>query len=97
MHARVTISMAQSGKIDEAISIVQDAIVPAAKQQKGFKGYLGLTDRNTGKNMTITLWETEADMTACEDSGYYREQLATVAQLLAEPPTIEHFEVTIQA
>ena len=97
MHARVVMSQAQPGKQDEALAIVRDSIVPAARQQKGFKSYLGLTDRSTGKNITISLWETEEDMTSGEASGYYQEQIDKVAPILAGPPTTEHYEVTVQA
>ena len=96
MHARVVTSQSQSGRQDEALAIVRDSIIPAAKQQKGFKSYLGLTNRETGKNITITLWETEDDMIAGETGGYYQEQIAKVAPLLAGPPTTEHYEVSVE-
>ena len=32
-----------------------------AQKQSGFKGYLLLVDRSTGKGITITLWEGEED------------------------------------
>jgi heme-degrading monooxygenase HmoA len=97
MHARVTIVTVQPGKLDEAIKVSRDSIMPAAKKQKGFKEYLLLTDRNTGKGMTITLWNTEADMTAGESSGFYREQVAKAAPFFAGPPTLEHYEVSVRA
>lgn len=97
MYARVTTSMAQPGKMDEAVQIVQESIVPVMKQQQGFKGYLLIADANTNKSISITLWDTEADMTTGESSGYYREQIAKVASVLTGSPTMEHFEVRIQA
>jgi len=96
MHARVTITEGKLDKVDvdEAISIIRDSIAPAAKQQKGFKGLATLIDRSTGKGMTITLWETEADMLAGEASGYLKEQYAK-APAMAAPPTTEHYEVAV--
>jgi heme-degrading monooxygenase HmoA len=70
--------------------------VPAAERQKGFKGVLLLTNPNTEKSIGITLWETEADMKAGEASGYYQEQVAKVASLLAGPPVLEHYEVSVR-
>ena len=96
MHARVTFATAQPGKTDEAIKVMRDSILPAAKKQKGFKRLLFLTDRNTGKGMSIVLWNTEADMTAAESSGFYREQVAKEAPLMAGAPTMEHYEVSVQ-
>ena len=97
MHARVSIATAQPGKIDDLIKVYRDSVLPAAKKEKGFKGLSLLTDRNTGKGMVISLWDTEADMTAMESSGYNREQSAKVIPLLAGTPTIEHYEVSVRA
>jgi heme-degrading monooxygenase HmoA len=96
MYARVTVATAQSGKLDELIKVMRDSVLPAAKKQKGFKGSFFLTDRNTGKGMSIGLWNTEADMTADESGGHYRERVAKVAPLLAGQPTTEHYEVSVQ-
>jgi heme-degrading monooxygenase HmoA len=96
MFARVTSGTVQPSKRDEAVKLNRDTIMPAAKKQKGFKAYYSLSNRDTGKAMTISIWETEADMKAAETSGYYREQLAKVAPLMAGPTTMEHYEVTTQ-
>ncbi len=47
--------------------------VPVLKEQKGSKGQLLLTQRDTGKAVSINLWETEGDLTAFETSPLYRE------------------------
>jgi heme-degrading monooxygenase HmoA len=95
MHARVTIATAQPGKADDVIKVVRDSILPAAKKQKGFKGLFDLIDRKTGKGMVITMWNTEAEMTAGESSGFYREQVAKAAPFLAGAPTLERYEVSV--
>ena len=96
MHARLVTVQVQPGKVDEAISIYRDSVMPAAKQQKGFKGATLLTDRNTGKGVSVTLWETEADMKTTEASGWWQEQIAKFAAVLAMPPVREQFEVSVQ-
>ena len=97
MYARVTIVQIQPGKIDEAIRIYRDSVVPAAKQQKGYKGIYLLTDRNTGKGISVALWQTEADMTAGESSGYFQQQLAKFKDIFGAPPVRERYEVSVQA
>ena len=67
------------------------------RQQRGFKSGLLLTDPNTGKGVSVTLWETEADMIAGESSGYLQEQFAKVGAILVGPPVTEHYEVSIQS
>ena len=97
MYARVTIVQIQPGKVDEATRIYRDSVVPAAKQQKGFKGIYMLTDRNTGKGISIALWETEADMKAGESSGFFQQQLAKFKDIFGAPPVREAYEVSVQA
>lgn len=97
MFARVTIGQFLPAKMDEATRIYRDSVVPAAKQQKGFNGLYVLGDRKTGKGLTIALWETEADMLAGENSGYYQQQVAKFKDLFSAPPVREAYEVTVQA
>jgi heme-degrading monooxygenase HmoA len=97
MHARVVTGQSQPNKQDEETNVYRDNIVPAAREQKGFKGAFLLTNPNTNKFISITLWETEADMMAGEASGYLKEQLDKAAATFAGPPTTEHFEVSVQA
>ncbi len=96
MYARVTFASAQPGNIDEMARVFRESILPAAKKQKGFKGLLHMGDRKTGKGMAIVMWDTEADMTAGETSGFYREQVAKVMPLIVGTTTMEHYEVTVQ-
>lgn len=96
MHARMSTSPIQPGKIDEAIAIYRDSVVPAARQLQGFKGGLLLTDRNGGKVISISLWETEADMKAGETSGYYQANRAKLAHLVTGTHTREIYEVNDQ-
>jgi quinol monooxygenase YgiN len=96
MYARVVTIQIQPSKVDEAIRIYQDSVVPSAKQQKGCKSIWLLTDRKSGKGISVGLWETEADMTASETSGYLAAQLAKFGSLFTAPPITEHYEVSVQ-
>lgn len=96
MYARTVTAQAQPGKVEEAMSIYRNSIVPAAKEQKGFKGAFFLVDNATGKSVSLTLWDTEADMQAAEASGFLREQIAKLGATLATAPVSEHFEVVAQ-
>jgi heme-degrading monooxygenase HmoA len=96
MNARIVLGQTLIDKKDEAIDIYRDSLVSAAKEQNGFKNAMLLTDPETGKFISITLWETEADMAAGEASGYYQEQIAKFGALFASPPTMEHYEVSVQ-
>ena len=96
MFARAVNIQFQSGKVDEASQIVQDLIVPILKRQKGFKSQLLLTQRDTGKAISINLWETEGDLTAFETGPLYRELMGKLGGVLAGPPVGERYEVNVQ-
>ena len=97
MFARFTIVQVNPEKIDETIKLYEESVVPTAKSQKGFKGMTLFTDRKTGKGYSISIWESEADAIANEESGYYREQVGKFAEYMTAPPVQEGFEVTVQA
>ena len=96
MFARLTIVQMKEGKVDEAINIYKDNVVPAAKSQKGYKGAYLLTDPDTGKGMSITIWDTEEDAVANEQSGYYQETVGLFKEIFEAPPVREGYEVSVQ-
>jgi len=96
MYTRVVAVQVKPGKTDEVISLWRDTVLPVAKQLQGFKGVLLLTNRETNKGLSLTLWETEVDMKAVESSGVYQQMLAKFTPLFAGPPALEHYEVSLQ-
>ena len=94
MHARVVLGKVQLNRQEEAIKIYKENIVPAAKEQKGFKSMNLLTDPDSNKFISISFWETESDMIAGESSGYLQEQLGKIAALFVGPPTIQNYVVS---
>lgn len=94
MHARITATKVALSQIDNANKTVQEMVLPPLKQQKGFKGYLGLVERQSGKSLAISLWESAADMQAAEEvANKVRSQ--SLAALHAEAPVVERFEVPV--
>jgi len=97
MFARVTTTQFSPYRVDEAIQIAREHTVPAAQQQAGFKGYLMLVGRSTGKGITITLWEGEEDREITgQNSSYYREAIGKIVPLLEDAPLVEDLELVIQ-
>ena len=94
MHARVILGKVKLGKQDEAINIYKESVVPAAKEQKGFVSMNLLTDSDTNKFISISIWETENDMIVSESRGYLQEQLGKIAALFVGPPTIQNYIVS---
>ena len=97
MHAQVVRVQIQPGKADEAVAIWKDSVMVAARRQKGFKNAYLLVDRSTNRGIGFSLWESEADLAAIAESGFYQEQIAKFASVFAGPPEREVYEVAGQA
>jgi len=97
MFARLTIVQIKIDKIDETIKIYEESVIPAGRAQKGYRGAYLLTDRKTGKGISVALWDSEDDLIAGEQSGYYQEQLNKFKDIFAAPPVREIYEVSLQA
>ena len=96
MHAAVNYIQIQPGKMNQAIGIYRDSVVPAAGGQQGNKGAILLTDSNTDKAIALALWDTEADAAAVVTDGWYQDQLAKLADVIAGPPVREVYEVSVE-
>jgi quinol monooxygenase YgiN len=96
MYARVLRFRVDPNKIDEGIEVYEDGYVPEAKQQKGFMEAMLLGDRGTGIGMTLSIWESEADAKATEQSGFLQNVIAKFAGYFTEPPTIEGYEIMVR-
>ena len=95
MHSRAATIQIQSGKMQEAIDIFNNSVVPTAKAQKGWQGSYLMTDASSGKCLAISVWETEADMLAGESSGgYYQQQIAKFASVMSWAPAMELYELS---
>lgn len=93
MFARSTSMQLKIAFIDDAIEVYKKSIVPAAQSQKGLVELNLLLDRNSGKAVSIAIWESEEDAKANEKSLYYQEQLVKLRTFYANPPIKEGFDV----
>jgi heme-degrading monooxygenase HmoA len=93
MFARVITAQVAAGRFDGAIQVAQQQL-PAARQQPGFKGFYLLADAETGKLMTISLWETRDDLAAVEAQAAQVRNQATPA-IGATAPHLETYEVAM--
>ena len=94
MYAKVVTFQIKPGDRDEVIRLFHDFVVPGARKHKGFKGGLLLTDPNTGKGTSIGFWETEGDIQASENSGFYREWVTKLSVHFSEKPAKNIYEVS---
>jgi predicted ester cyclase/heme-degrading monooxygenase HmoA len=70
--ARVHINQVKPEKMAEVMQMYRERFVPVIKSQKGFLGLYGLTNDTTGKSVSITLWDSEADAMASMEAKEYQ-------------------------
>ena len=86
------------GKMQEVIDLHNDSLIPADKAPKGWQGSYLMTDAGNGKILSITVWESEAEMLASESgSAYLKEQVAKFDNAFAAPPHFDHYELSAEA
>ena len=97
MHGRIVTVQVTPEDLPKAIEVYRDSVMPAAEQQKGFKGALLFTDSETGKAVSVTLWDSEDDLMHGQESGYYQEQIAKFAEYMIRTPDQEGYELSCSA
>jgi heme-degrading monooxygenase HmoA len=66
MHARVTTLEVPPDRMDDATRHVQEQTLPQLRQMDGFKGFVTLADRQSGKVLGVAFWESEEALRATE-------------------------------
>jgi heme-degrading monooxygenase HmoA len=69
MWARVSTYEGKPEALEASVAYVRENIVPAARQLAGFRGVYLLGDRETGRSLSVTLWDSEADLRASEEAA----------------------------
>jgi len=97
MYARVTSAKIALDKIDLFRRIYEESVVPAAREQEGFRGICLLVDPRSGEGLSISYWESEEDARENEKSRYYQEQVAKFVPFYVRQPIREGYEVLVRA
>ena len=66
MQARISTIEGDAGKIDDALKIINEKIMPALKELDGFTAANFLVDRSSGKLVVVAFYDSE---TALEGSA----------------------------
>ena len=93
MHARISVFEGPPDMLDEGVRHAREVILPQAKEMDpGFKGIIALTDRQSGKTVGITFWESEEAMRASEEgASRLREESAEAGE--GTVAGVERYEV----
>jgi hypothetical protein len=71
VFARVTRLAVSPEHLYEGNHAIEEHLVPALRMQAGYDGGLLLADPESGKMISVTLWEDEQKMHATDEAAYW--------------------------
>ncbi len=92
MFARMSTLEGPPDQMDEGLRYVREQVLPLMQQQDGFKGFIALGDRQSGKLIGVSLWESEQAMHASEEAGD-RTRSDSAQAVSATVAGVERYEV----
>ena len=94
MYARLTTIEGSPDRMDDAERHVQEHTLPQLQKMDGFKGFVALGDRNSGRLVGVAFWESEEALRATEQevSGV-RSGAASAADGIVA--SVEQYEVLV--
>ena len=69
MYARVSTIEGSPDKVDDVTRQTQEQTLPQLRQMEGFKGFVALGDRQSGKMIGVSFWESEEALRATEQAA----------------------------
>ena len=94
MFARVNSVQTATDKLAGLLKWVEERL-PAAREAPGFKGFYLLADRQSGKLVSISLWESDDDLRQFEAQGAQMREAAS-SEVGIAPTPVEIYEVVLQ-
>ena len=69
MHARLTTVEAPPDRMDDATRHIQEQVLPQLQELDGFKGFIALRDRASGRVRGVAFWESEEALRATDEAA----------------------------
>ena len=96
MWARVTTIEGPPDQADIAVKLVEESVIPTAKQWQGFSGGWWLLDRDSGRMMAVTLWDSQETLNASAEAATSL-RTDTTEELGGQIASVESYEVVAKA
>ena len=94
MHARVSTIQGAPGKVDDVARQAQEQTLPQLQKMDGFKGFVALGDRQSGKMLGVSFWESEEALRASDEAASsVRSAAAETADGIVA--SVEEYEVFV--
>jgi heme-degrading monooxygenase HmoA len=94
MHARMFAFEGTREEIEAAVALAREEILPVERQMSGFRGLILLSDKEAGKLVSLSLWESEELMRQSEESARIITRMAAQS-LGGKRRSIEQFDVAL--
>src|SRR4028118_1794330 len=69
MYARVSTIEGAPDKVDDVARQTQEQTLPQLQKMEGFKGFVALGDRQSGKMLGVSFWESEEALRGSEEAA----------------------------
>ncbi|HET6734492.1 hypothetical protein [Mycobacterium sp.] len=93
MYARSTSIQSQASNIDAGIAYVRDEVMPALQDMDGYIGLSLLVDRESGRCIATSAWETEEALRTSTDQAAPLRDRAT--EIFGGDVTVEPWEIGV--
>jgi hypothetical protein len=71
MFARVSHYTVHPERLQQGYRAIEDHVIPALRMQVGYSGGLLLGNSESGKMLTVSLWEDEQEMHATDEASHW--------------------------
>jgi hypothetical protein len=71
MFARVTQLAVRPERLQPGLGEIEEHLIPAVRMQPGYSGGLILANRERGKLLAVSLWESERQMHATDEAAHW--------------------------
>jgi heme-degrading monooxygenase HmoA len=68
MRARVSTIQGAPGKVDDVTRQTQEQTLPQLQKMEGFKGFVALGNRQSGKMLGVSFWKSEEALRATDEA-----------------------------
>ncbi len=95
MYVRMTFIKTKSGRMEALRSLYNEQVIPTMQKQKGVR-FVHLLEciENRDEGISVTAWDTKADLDAYEKSGVYEGLVEKFKDFYSSPPVLKSYEVT---
>jgi hypothetical protein len=93
MFCRVTHVQAPEGRVQEGLDLWYENILPVTKSREGFQGAISMVDFDSGKALSITLWEGEEDLLASTEAEYHKKAMERFGEFFQHAHEPENYSM----